>query len=198
MTKLARALCFLVILGSSAVAAYAQTPIDASGLAGADPTISVRSPDPACTDCVDLTWNGTAPPTGSETDFFFYVPGYPPTGIIIPPDYSCEVDPSSTNPIACNALTKFISGNPEFVGVELIVYSLTDGESFSFGATGGRVTLVVPADSGLTCNADTPCNPDGSFMIGPTPEPGTALLFMTGLIPLVGFCWRRFRSNPIA
>jgi hypothetical protein len=198
MIKLARALCFLAILASSAVAAYAQTPIDASSLTGADPTISVRSPDPACTDCVDLTWTGTAPPAPSTTTFFFAVSGYPPTGVIIPPDYSCAVDPSSTNPIACNTVTMLIGGKPEFVGVDLIVYNLTNSESFSFSATGGPVTLVVPADSGLTCNADTPCNAGGSFLIGPSPEPGTALMFMTGLVLLVGFSWRRFRGNSIA
>lgn len=192
--RLGRVLCFLMLFGSSAVAAYAQTPISPSSLTGADPTISVRSPDPACTDCIDLTFTGTPPPAPSMTTFFFAVSGYPPTGIIIPPDYSCAVDSTSTNPIACNVVTMLIGGNPEFVGVDLIVYNLTNLESFSFSATGGPVTLMVPGDSGLTCNADTPC-PDGMMMIGPTPEPGTALLFMTGLVFLVGFARKRFGGN---
>lgn len=184
---------FLIILGSSAIAAHAQTSEDLSSLLG-DPTISVRSPDP-CPGCVDLTWTGTPPMHPSQTTFFFAVSGYPPSGVVIPPDYSCVVDPSSTNPINCNALTMLIGGEPEFIGVNLIVYNLTDLETFGFSATGGGVTLVVPPDSGLSCNPSTPCV-DDRFFIGTTPEPGTALLYMTGIVFfLIGFARKRFRVS---
>jgi len=179
--RLGRLFCSLILFVISAIAAHAQTPINPSSLAGADPTISVRSPDPACGGCVDLTYTGSA---ATEMVFFFAAP----SPIVIPPDYSCVVDPSSTNPINCAAVDELNSmGQPVFTGVDLTVFGLFSGETFSFSATGGTVELIVPGGEGF--------GQGGTMILGPTPEPGTALLFVTGLVFLVGFTRKRFGGN---
>jgi hypothetical protein len=55
-------------------------------------------------------------------------------------------------------------------------------------AVGGPVELTVP--EGFSCLGS--CSDDIAYL-GPTPEPGTALLYLTGVLCLVVFGRRRLK-----
>jgi len=173
--RLGRVFCSLVLLGISAVAAYAQTPINPSSL-GNDPTIVFKPDPPGCTPptCYNLEY--TAAP---DIVFFNVDPPLP-----VPPDYTCI----ATGGLVCNV---DISGSPEeFLTVGL--YGLED-QTFTLSIMGGPVTLVIPP-TGITC-LDDDCTPGESIALDPTPEPGTAFLYMTGLVLLGCGVRKRWKAN---
>ena len=179
--KLARVFFFLAILGSSAVAAYAQTSIPPN-----DPRVVFNTPDPACPTglyCVDLTYTG---PT--ENALIFGVPGPSGSFLPVPPAYSCV-----SNAFAeCQADEN--EAGTEFFAYSLFDGSVTSGETFSLTST-GPIQLTLPA--GFTCNPGSPCSMvNGVLVADLTPEPGTAILFMSGLIFVVGLTSKRLVANP--
>jgi len=165
--RLGRLFCCLVLIGISAVAAYAQTPINPSSLGG-DPTIVFKKDPPGCTPptCYNLDY------TAAGTIVFFNViPNQP-----VPPEYNCI----ATGGLVCSV--DVTVGPPE----ELIAVAIfgTADQTFSLTITGGPINLVIPT-SGITC-LDDECAAGEPIPLDPTPEPGTALLYMTGLV-LLGF-----------
>jgi len=182
--KLARVLGFLIILGSSVIPAYAtETPIGPSSVLS-DPTISIR--DPNCGSdpyCVDLTYTGA---TGTEL-LAFLVPAPPGFLPANPPPYNCV-----TNILGATVAT--LEETPsEFNGC-LFDGPLTNGEDVTISAD-GPVVLTIPEVAGnpvFTCTDTSQC-PGGDIDL--TPEPRTALLYMTGLVFLVGFARKRFGAN---
>jgi hypothetical protein len=198
--KMVRLVCFLAILGGSAVAAYAQTPIDSNSVIP-DPTINLHRPDPACTPgtCVDFEYTGTNSADGGVL-FFGASPSLP-----IPPEYSCTYN---DNPLLCYVVEQNSPTFPflpiAFLGVGFLVNTpLCNGDgcgpqtTFSMNATGigNPFVLSVPSDM-LSCIS--PACPGGTIALDPiptTPELGTALLYMTGLVFLVGFSRKRFGAN---
>jgi hypothetical protein len=183
--KLARVFCLLVIVGASAIAAFAQTPVDPT-----DPHVVFNSPDQVCpvgSFCVDLTYNGP-----QENALIFGVPG--PAGSFdpIPPAYTCE-----SNVFAdCVADTNQGDNQPatEFFAFSLFDGSVSSGETFSLTSTGGPIQLTLP--SGFTCNPGSTCSTiNGVLVADLTPEPATAILFVSGLILVLGIASRRFRGT---
>jgi hypothetical protein len=185
--KLARVFCFLVILGSSAAAAYAQTPVDPGNLLS-DPRVVFNAPDPACGAglfCVDLTFTGTPPP-----GLFFGVPG--PAGSFLP-DAPPSVFSCISNVFAFCVNDENQAGT-EFFGFSLFgAPGITSGETFTLSST-GPILLTLP--TGFSCNEGSSCSTvNGVLVADLTPEPGTALLFMSGLIFVVGLGSKRFRAE---
>ena len=191
--RLGRVFFFVILFGSSAFAAYAQTPVD--------PKVLFSTPDPSCTPpyCVDLEYVGSSGGTGT---FFFEVASYP-TGIPEPPAYSCgvidtQVPPPATLP-SCkvNQLPEPPLTPTDFFGITLTVPDITNGQTFSITVDGGPVNLILPtgvnASGPLDCTSG--CGEGGGISLDPTPEPGTALLFVSGLIGVVGFARKRFGTN---
>jgi hypothetical protein len=76
----------------------------------------------------------------------------------------------------------------------------TDGEvmngtDFILGSN-APITLSL-AGTGLGCDPTNPdCHDDGTE-VSFTPEPGSALLYMSGLVLLVGFAKKRFGANSL-
>lgn len=189
MTKLARVFCFLVILGSSAVAAYAQTPIDSSSVIG-DPTVAAR--DPSCpTDayCVPITYDGTKSHYyGSIFDALTFLVPDPPGPLPNGSSYTCETGVSGDIFKHCLVIALptplFPLTDPiDFYGVLFWGGTLTPDEVVTLSSVGGPVEFDLPA------------NFKGPKIIDLSPEPGTALLYMTGLVVLVGFVRKRFGAN---
>jgi len=199
--KIVRVLCVLVVLGTSAIAAHAQTPIDSNSVIP-DPTINFHHPDPPCTlgVCVDFAYTGANSNTGGLI-FFGTVSPLP-----IPPEYSCAYN---GDPNACFVDLEYSATNPpfpiDFLGVGFFVTTpLCNGlddcgaqTTFSINAVGigNPFVLTVPTDL-LSCIA--PACAGGTISLDPiptTPELGTALLYLTGLVSLVGFARRRFGAN---
>lgn len=201
--KLARVFCFLVILGSSAVAVHAQTPIDPSSII--DPGPRTATPDP-CSDssyCDNFTYNASL--TNSSTSkcdilgctFFFAVPS--PILIVPGTKYGCEVSGSAQLagapawdllgylPISCTVKITDPHGNDYFDGVYLIVPGAFPGETFSVSEFGSPLAYDFPS----SWTGPGGCNPCEDIKIDPTPEPRTAVLYMTGLIFLVSIARKR-------
>jgi hypothetical protein len=182
--RLARMAFLVAFVGFCGVAARAD---DTSGPV-ADPLLHVATPDPTCDpgNCVDLMYTGT--PGVSQTFFFAAVPP------VFFQSFSCEVTdtqvPPPTELPTCQAIFPVIA----FFGIELIVPDPTLDETFSFTASGGPIDLSPPPPgSDLVVTA-------GSLNLDPTPEPSTALLFITGLLLLclAGFARKRFRAGIVA
>jgi hypothetical protein len=198
--KIARVLCVLVVLASSAIAAHAQTPIDSNSVIP-DPTINFHRPDPACDPgiCVDFAYTGTNSATGGEIFFGTVTP------LPIPPEYSCTYN---GDPNACFVDLEYSDGVPpfpiDFLGVGFFVPTpLCNGvgcgpqTTFSIDAAGIGNPFVLTVPTGQLSCLDPAC-PGGTISLDPiptTPELGTALLYLTGLVSLVGFARRRFGAN---
>jgi hypothetical protein len=183
--KLARVFCLLIILGSSAIAAHAQTPIDLSSSNG---DIHVVLNDPTCVEslCVELMVTGT--PTENIDALFFPVTGgtYTPpflcdTNIATPMQWQCLVETDG------GALSGFLFFQPSNDG-------LTPGTLLDLSSN-------IPVMLGQSGN--TVCVPAGACMGGEldplatTPEPRSSVLFMTGLLlfSLGGFARKRLGAR---
>lgn len=182
MRELARVVCFLIILGGSVIPAYAaETAIDPSSVL-ADPTISFRDPDCGGDPfCVDLTYTGM---TGNPINLGFFVPTPPGFLPANPPPYDCV-----TNIVGATMQT--FETASEFLGC-IFSGPLTNGEDVTISAD-APVVLTIPEGIGgpvFTCTDTSQC--PGGDTIDLTPEPRTALLYMTGLVFLVGFVRKRF------
>lgn len=198
--KIARLLCVLVVLGISAFAADAQTPIDPSSVIP-DPTINFHRPDPPCVPgtCVDFAYTG---PNEANGEIFFGTV----SPIPIPPEYSCTYNGDPNSCFVDLQLSDTIPPFPiDFLGVGFIIPTpLCNGTggcgpqtTFSIDAVGigNSFVLTVPTDQ-LSCIA--PACAGGTISLDPiatTPELGTALLYLTGLVSLVGFARKRFGAN---
>ena len=182
--KLTQGVCFLIIFGSSAIAAYAQTAVDP--FAG-DSHVILNGPDP-CGDveqyCVDLTYSGTG------TGFFFLAS---PTPLPEPPADTCDADNFKCQPFNLPCPPPNFTSEC-FYGFLFYDFMGDYGEvpknsEFSL-YTNEPITLSLTG-TGLGCSDGGCAGPDVTW----TPEPGTALLYMTGLALLVGFGRKRFRAS---
>jgi hypothetical protein len=186
--KLARVFCFLVIFGSSAVAAYAQTPIDPSSLNG---DAHVHLNDPFCSDpiCVELVVTGTV---GQHINSLFF----PAVGgaTYIPP-LLCD-----TNIPGWECEAKF--GGPDhdsddpFLGYS---FERDDGHSLMPGLLldfSSNIPIALGQSGNTACVPVSACS---NNVLGPllAPEPRSSVLFMTGLLlfSLGGFARKRLRAD---
>ncbi len=183
MKRLARVVSLSIILGSSVIPTYAaETPIDSSSVLS-DPTISFRDPDCGGDPfCVDLTYTGV---TGNPILLAFLVPAPPGFLPANPPPYNCV-----TNIVGATMLT--VEDTPTQFNGCFFSGPLTNGEDVTISAD-APVVLTLP--SVLTCTDTSQC--PGGDTIDLTPEPRTALLYLTGLVFLVGFVKKRFEANSL-
>jgi hypothetical protein len=199
--KLTRLFFFLMILGSLAIAAHAQTPLPAPTSGGAgDPRIVFPDACPADAFCADLTTGDTAITIakcpggdielalGGCSDLFFGVATGP---ISVPPFWTCASDdtggvgflqsaPNGTFPPLKFTGCAFADGSiPANTTISVAVEGLG-------GAPPPVVTFVIPA--GFV---------DAGSDITFSPEPGTSLLFVSGLllISLGGIARKRFGTT---
>lgn len=185
----------LLILGISAVATKAQT-------AAPDPGIFLDDPScPSGVYCVDLTYDGTSPLTIAPflssfpppTPFNVSVPDPPGSYSALPPLYTCNSNIFSTSlPTGTLSLTP---GDSAFTGCDFWGGTINPGTPgmptvLTLYAVGGPVELAVPED--FSCSGS--CS-DGIAYLGPTPEPSTALLYLTGILCLVVFGRRRLKAH---
>jgi len=183
--KLGLVFCSLILFGISAIAAKAQTPVD--------PHETLNKPDPACPSgdfCADLVWEGGTEHVPSLT---FLVPNPPGELAENPPIYSC-----STNVFTMCKANDNSSVIPPVIGTEIFSFQfyggnplLTDGDTFIYFTDQPIGELILPA--GLCPISDPECSL--GTMITLSPEPGTSLLYMTGLVFLVAFTTKRFGAN---
>ena len=184
MKKLMCVACFLIVFGSAAMATHAQTPVDP--FAG-DSHVILNGPDPCGMVekyCVDLTYTGTG------TGFFFLAP---PTPLPGPPPETCAADNFRCKAIDGPCLPLSLKEGCfygflfyDFMGD----WGQVPGDADFSLYTNSPITLSL-AGTSLVCTGVGCDGPDVTF----TPEPGTALLYMTGLALLVGFGRKRFRAN---
>ena len=187
MKKLMWVACFVILFGASAIVAHAQTAVDP--FAG-DSHIILNGPDPCSSIpdepyCVPLTYSGTG-----ATYFTLSVP----TPIPEPPPDTCAADNFSCIPLTASCPS--MSDTTCFFGFTFFDFmgdngTVTNGDMFSLYAN-VPITLSLTG-TGLTCSGTGCVGPDVTF----TPEPGTALLYVSGLALLVGFGRKRFRTNCI-
>jgi hypothetical protein len=173
LMKLGRVLFLVALIGVCALAARASDT-DTSGSVISDPKYILNgSPCGYPDNCIDLTYTGR---TGPILDLTFLLPS---PGPISPAGYSCGSDDFLGCLILENGI--FCPRN-EFCGVSFLLGYLKNGESVTF-------------------SSNDPSLPITDFLypssLAATPEPDTALLFMTGLVSLslVGFARKRFRAN---
>ena len=198
--RLVKVVCFLMLLGGSAAAAYSD-PIDP---ASAFPDPNIVWNDPLCAAgayCADLTYTGTTMTFCDGVIGLLNTPGcmtgnvsnpYNPLQFLVPdppgpypafpngPVYRCttNVSPGFGVPI-------ILPGLPiEFNGCDFFG-TVTSGEMFTISALGGPVELSLPTD--FSCQSS--CS-DGNINL--TPEPGSAPLCVAGLVCLLGFGRKRF------
>jgi hypothetical protein len=135
------------------------------------------------------------------TLFFASVPPFP-TGVPAnPPAFSCTFLDYGV-PQTCSADEGNVppgAGDNAFFGFTLtLLPGATNGQTFTLTVDGGPITLTLPGD---ICEGDsTDCTPGGNVTVDPTPEPSTALLFLSGLalLSLVGVGKRYFGANSVA
>jgi hypothetical protein len=189
--RISRPLMFLVLMGLCAVAAQAD---------GIDPKIKLRGGG-GSTVVSDLVFTGTFDFANSSLDFinesgqnfdslaleFTHVVGA--VGA-----FSCEAtevsDPYFTTCTASGDTIRFFGEH----GTQTGIPSCTPGESGCDGTLSDFLLLIDPALTGTesatftgTANSPSPTA---------TPEPGSAVLLVTGLAGLAGLGWRRRFSMP--
>jgi len=193
--RLARVVFMVALLGLFAVA------VRADDTSAPDPIAHFESPDPACTPpfCATVTYTGGTT-SSTVTLFFASVPPFP-TGVPAnPPAFSCTfIDDLVSMP--CSADEGNVPpgvGDNTFFGFTLtLLPGATFGQTFTLTVDGGPITLSLPGD---VCAGDsTDCTSGGNVTVDPTPEPSTALLFLSGLalLSLAGVGKRYFGANSI-
>lgn len=189
--KLGRVLFLVALIGICADVARASATSPTSVIP--DPRVIFNTPDPACAPgyyCVDLTYTG---PTGSFPDLIFSVSN-PPGQLPNPSSYLC-----TSNVFAdCENLTN--APPTELYG--FLLYggdpTITHGQTFSLSSS-GPIDLTLPTDDGMqifSCGAGSDCKNGVADLV--SPEPGTAVLFMSGLISLLGFARKRIGAAFLA
>jgi hypothetical protein len=184
--KIARLLCVLVVLGTSAIAARAQT--DAI----------IRIDDPLCSvgpTCVVLEYTGptvTLPNAGPPEEFFFLLPVTDPPAMV--------PDPAPPSNINCGgnvfsiAVPLTNAGATEFFGCLFSGGTLTHDDLYSFSDVGSTIDIPFTVSNTLwKCAPGDSCS-QKDITIDFSPEPSTSLLFVTGLLlfSLCGFARKRF------
>jgi hypothetical protein len=185
--RIARLLCVLVVLGTSAIAVRAQT--DAL----------IRIDDPLCTvgpNCVILEYTGPTVTLPNPSDLFFVLPVTDPPGMVADPappaNINCGGDVFSTAVPITNA------GASEFFGCLFTGGTLTNDGLYSFSDVGATSNIPFTVSNTLwKCAPGDSCS-QKDITIDFTPEPSTALLFTTGLLlfSLSGFARKRYGAAP--
>ena len=195
--KLARVFCFLIILGSSAIAAYAQTPVDPKAIisipmAGGDPPCGGSGPicvtansasDPLMIPysatfsgdfeyCPPASDSCTVPVTGySLSEFFLEFTGVPGTV-----SFGCQT----------NIFVDCGISNPS-TGVRLFTLDGGPGPcNYNDGIGGTCPGILYPAVVVDVTNVP---------LISETPETDSIILFGTGLISFFMAAKRRFHAR---
>jgi hypothetical protein len=181
--KIARLLCVLVVLGTSAIAARAQT--DAL----------IRIDDPLCSvgpNCVILEYTGPTVTLPNPADLFFVLPVTDPPGMVpdpaTPSNINCGGDVFSTAVPITNA------GSTEFFGCIFTGGTLTNDGLYSFSDVGATSNIPFTVSGTLwKCAPGDSCS-QKDITIAFSPEPSSYVLFMTGLLlfALSGFARKRF------
>jgi hypothetical protein len=208
--KLALVFCFLIILGSSATAVYAQTPIDPGSIIP-DAKVHNATPD-GCNPPFEICFQYTGPTlhkegNGSVLHLFFKASPDPTEFNPLTTSFQCDVTGTSAqaaaaaglkgvgsnDPMTCKMVLRDPPGKDDFLGMKLNVPGAFHDETFGESVSGGVVSFG--STGGLTCISG--CNPDGSWTVDPTPEPSSSVLFMTGLLlfSLGGFARKRLGAN---
>ena len=174
--KLARVFCFLVILGSSAVAASAQTDIH----------VTLNDPSCAFSFCVQLMVTGP----GTDIDaLLFNVTG----GTYAPP-FVCDTN-IVTNDAAWTCTVKTSGGVLSGFLFEQPSDGLAPGD---FLALSSNIPVQLGQSGNTVCVPVSAC-PGGELipLLTATPEPPSFVLFMTGLLlfSLGGFARKRLGAN---
>lgn len=163
--KLGRTFCFLVVFASWAIAAHGQTAIDAGSIDG-DAKIILN--DPSCAEiyCVELeaTTSLSSPP--SVLSF-----GVPTAGPIPPGGVTCASN------VFAGCMPLEVGG--DFYGLSFFDGSVTDGEIL-YLSSNEPIKLTLP--TGFSCEPPSSC-PGGEISL--SPELGSGILFMSGLVFLV-------------
>jgi hypothetical protein len=127
--------------------------------------------------------------------FFSSVPAFP-TGVPEnPPAFGCTfIDDGSPEPCITD------DNGTSFFGFTLFLPGATNGQTFSLTVMGDPITLALPP--GQVCVGDSipDCSDASTVTVDPTPEPTTALLFMSGivLLSLVVFTKKRLAADSVA
>jgi hypothetical protein len=166
--KLARLFCFLIILASSAVAAYAQTPVDPKVIVNFanDPGTCTPGPTLICYDGV-----GPLVETFGSPETFQYTGASPLTILFLEFTF---VPPLTAFQCSTNIWTdcETLAGPyPPNVGIEL-EYLGAGANDGGGGTCGPCVGQLVSGDQASVTLTPT---------VSETPEPGSIILFATGL-----------------
>jgi len=87
-----------------------------------------------------------------------------------------------------------------FFGFTLFLPGATMGQTFSLTVTGDPITLSLPPMNVCVGNSIANCSDATEVTVDPTPEPSTALLFLSGiaLLSMAGFAKKRFAADSVA
>lgn len=207
--KWPRLCCFLIILGSSVIAAHAQTPVD--------PGPRIGTPD-GCSPpyCFDFTYMGgansqtsqcgsiTVPGLGSLAGCEFFAELQTPLLVTPGTNYGCQASGSaylaggppgvSQIPIFCAPVFNDPGGHNYFDGALYFVPGAFVGETF-VGSVYGAPLGTFDGISTWSCQGG--CGPGGTWDPLPAPEPRTWILFMSGLLlfSLGGFARKRLGTT---
>jgi hypothetical protein len=190
--RLARVLCLVTLVGFCAVVARGDaTAPDPHAVLNSDPC-----PVLADSVCIAVNYTGPSYFVTILDPLLFLVPGGPVPAN--PPAYTCSTD---LGPFAqCAPIENIFHFPPppnEFFGFAFWGFYLTD-TTYDVAVAGGPISLDLPDD--FTCDPSTPGCSDGGDGITLTPEPGTGVLFVSGLIllGLAGFARKRFGARVVS
>jgi hypothetical protein len=189
--SLVRVVCFLIAFGGLAIAACAQTPIDPSSVP--DALVHMSTPD-GCNPPYEICFEYTGPtlPSWAVLPVFFSADPEPTVFDPTTTSYQCD----TIGPLYCYMMVTDPPETADFWGMFLFIPGAFDGETFGMTVTGGPVSFG--SSGGLPCIAG--CVTGEPFTVDPTPEPSTALLYMSGLLLFLlgGFAKKRLGAHSVA